>query len=311
MTQANLGSEMPQVEKGDVILIDCYNAMYRAYHGTEPLSAPDGTPTNAIFTVLRMLLSIEKEHGRDNMRFGFAVFDGGGNNFRNEIDPEYKAGRKEMPEELKAQVPYIKELYDIMGWNVVTPEGVEADDWIGAVAQRSSKRYMTYVYSGDKDFYALASETLKVVDGKAKVVYGPEQVFAKFGVYPENIVGYLSLMGDSADNVIGIDKCGPKTAAKWLTDFGDIYGVIENAASIKGVAGDNLRKSIESGQIYKNIELIQMKLDLEIPSTVKESRKRYIDQQRLENFCRKLDYKSFLPENRAEYRAAQASRPRP
>lgn len=309
MTQANLGEDLSHLEKGDVIFLDCYNLMYRAYHGTEPLSAPDGTPTNAIFTMLRILLAIEKTHGKDNMRFGFAVFDGGGDNFRKEISDVYKEGRKEMPDDLKAQIPYVEELLHILGWKTVQPKGVEADDWIASVATRSSKKFMTYIYSSDKDFYAIVDSTLKIVDGKAKIVYGREEVFEKMGVYPENIVGYLALMGDTADNIIGIDKCGKKTAAKWLNEFGNIDNLIANAASIKGVVGENLRASIESGQLATNLKLVQMRLDLDIKIAAKDCRKEYIDQKRLEDFCRALGFNSFLPENRAQYQA-QSTTPR-
>lgn len=292
------------LDAGDVIILDSYNLMYRSYHATKPLSAPDGTPTNAVFTMLRILLSVEKAHGKNNIRFGFAVFDGGGNNFRKEIDSEYKANRKEMPDDLKPQVPLIKELCTILGWKVFTPEGVEADDWAGSVALRASKKFKTYIYSSDKDFYAIVDENIKVVDGKSKIQYGREEIFEKIGVYPENIVGYLALMGDGVDNVIGIEKCGPKTAVKWLNEYKDINGVIANADKVTGVAGENLRKSIESGQLSKNLELVQMKLDLDIQITVKESRKDPIDQKRLEDFCRKLGFESFLPENKAQYQAA-------
>lgn len=308
MIQENLDKSVGDLEKGDVILLDCYNLMYRAYHGTEPLSAPDGTPTHAVYTMLRILLSIEKKHGKDNIRFGFAVFDGGGNNFRKELDADYKAGRKEMPDDLKPQLPLIKDLCEILGWKVNMPEGVEADDWIGAVATRSSKKFKTYIYSSDKDFYALVDENLNIVDGKSKMQYGRKEVFEKLGVYPENVVGYLSLMGDGVDNIIGVEKCGPKTAAKWLTEYGDIDGVISNADKIKGVAGENLRVSIESGQLEKNRQLVQMKLDLDIKVTVKESRKDPIDQKRLEDFCRNLGFNSFLPENKAAYHASVAAR---
>lgn len=307
MTQANLGEDISHLDKGDVIFLDVYNLMYRAYHGTEPLSASDGTPTNAVYTMLRILLAIEKTHGKDNMRFGFAVFDGGGDNFRKEISEVYKEGRKEMPEDLKIQIPYIKQLLEILGWKVVQPVGVEADDWIATMATRSSRKLMTYVYSSDKDFYALVSSSLKVVDGKAKLIYGREEVFEKLGVYPENVVGYLALMGDDVDNIIGIDKCGKKTAAKWLNEYGNIDNLIANAENIKGIVGNNLRESIASGQLATNLKLVQMRLDLDVTVSVKECRKEYIKQKELEDFCRALDFKSFLPENRAQYQAQAAS----
>lgn len=292
--------ENNQENLGDVVFIDAYNLMYRAYHATPALSAPDGTPTNAIYTLLKILLSIQKTH-KNNIRFGMAVFDGSNNNFRKELDPEYKANRSEMPEDLKLQIPYIEELFEIMGWKCIKPTEVEADDWIASVACRSSKKFKTYIYSSDKDFYAIVGDNLSVVDGKEKKIYDRQGVFDKLGVYPENVVGYLSLVGDGVDNVKGIEKCGPKTAVNLLTQYGSIDGVVENAANIKGVVGNNLREAIENGKLDLYRSLIQMRVDMDIPLVAKDIRKEGIHQQRFNDFCRALNFESFFPENRASY----------
>lgn len=278
-----------------VVFIDAYNMLYRAYHATTPLFSPDGTPTNVIFTQLKSLLHLQKVY-KNNVRFGLAVFDGGGGSkFRKELYPEYKLTRSEMPEDLKVQIPIARELFEIMGWKTMLPINEEADDVIGTLACKSSKKFKTEILSSDKDFYPLVNENLVIVDGKAKKIYDREEVFNKIGLYPESITDYLALIGDSVDNVPGIDKCGEKTAVKLLQNFKSIEGIIENSASIKGVVGDNIREAIQNGNLLLYRELIKLRTDLDITVTVKDIRKDTINQQLLENFCIKYGFNSFLP----------------
>lgn len=298
----------PEHQKDGVcVIIDAYNSMYKNFHGTRPLNAPDGTPTNAIFTTLKTLLALQKKH-QSNLRYGVAVFDGGGGSlFRKELYPEYKAHRKEMPEELAIQIPYLEELYDILGWKQMRSPFDEADDIIATIATRAGLVMKTEIHSSDKDFYALVNDTISVIDSKTQTTYDRETVFAKLGVYPENITAYLTLLGDSVDNIPGIDKCGEKTAAKWLAEYGNLDGVIANAANIKGVVGENLRKAIEDNSLNLYLQLVKMKTDLPLQIKVSDVRKDPIDSKRLEDFCRALGFNSFLPENRAQYEAERAA----
>lgn len=305
MTAPN--QNIPQKD-GVCVLIDAYNSMYKNFHGTKMLNAPDGTPTNAIFTTLRSLLAIQGRL-KDQLRYGVAVFEGkGGSQFRKEIFPEYKAQRKEMPEELRVQIPYILELYDILGWKTIHPEQDEADDVIATLAARSGKVMKTEIHSSDKDFYDMVEGNIVVVDSKAKIIYTREEVYNKLSVYPEQIVDYLTLLGDGVDNIKGIDKCGKTTAAKWLSEYGTLDNIIANADSIKGVVGNNLREAIADGRLELYRKLVQMKKDIPLSIKVTDVRKDPIDQVRFEEFCRKLGFTSFLPENRAEYQAERAAR---
>lgn len=298
----------PVSKNGVCVIIDAYNSMYKNFHGTKPLYAPDGTPTNAIFTTLRTLLALQGRHS-DQLRYGVAVFDGqGGSKFRKEIFPEYKAQRKEMPDELKAQIPYITELYDILGWKRIHPVEDEADDVIASLAVRSGKVMQTEIHSSDKDFYYLVGGNITVVDSKAKITYNREEVYKKLGVYPEDIVTYLTLLGDSIDNIKGIDKCGKVTAVKWINEYGSLEHIIANADSIKGVVGENLREAISDGRLQLYNKLVQMHTDLPLNIKVSDVRKDPIDNARLEDFCRKLNFTSFLPENKAAYQAEKAAR---
>ncbi len=276
-----------------VVFLDAYNLIYRAYHGNQGnLTNSEGLPTNAIYTTVKMLKKIPNQF--NNLAYCVAVFDGG-KNFREELDENYKANRKPMPEDLKVQMPYIKEAFDILGWPTIKAENVEADDVIGTLALRASKaQYNTYIISGDKDFRQIVSDNLHVLDTMQDIVYDPLTVKEKMGVGPENVVAYLALLGDSSDNVIGVDKVGKGTAAKLLNEYGSIDGIRQNQENIKGKIGENLKLAFNSGQIDKNLELITLKTDLELSYTSKELRLKELDQDRWEQFCLKMNFKSLL-----------------
>lgn len=279
--------------KKDVVFVDAYNLIYRAFHGNQSnLTNGDGLPTNAIYTIVKMLQKLPKQF--NDIAYCVAVFDGGGN-FRTEIDEEYKANRKPMPEELKQQMPYIREAFEILGWPVYQAENVEADDVIGTLAKRAAKAgYNTYVVSGDKDFRAIVSDNLHILDTMYDICYDPQTVKEKMGVGPENVTAYLALLGDASDNVIGVDKVGKTTAAKLLNEYGDLNGIRANQDKIKGKVGENIRAAFASGQIDKNIELITLKTELEIHITSKDVRMKQLDVQRWVQFCEKMNFRGFL-----------------
>lgn len=282
-----------QTEQKDVVFIDAYNLIYRAFHGNQSkLTNSQGLPTNAIYTTATMLLKLRKQF--TNIAYALAVFDGG-KNFRTELDAEYKANRKPMPDELRQQMPYMKELFRILGWSTMQAEEVEADDVIGSLAKRSAaKGFNTYIVSSDKDFRSIVTKNLNIIDTMKDICYTPEEVFNKMGIYPDNVVAYLALLGDSSDNVIGIDKVGAKTAVKLLTTYGNIDNLIANKDAITGVVGENLRSAISNGLLAKNIELVTLKTDLDLVITGKDVRFNEIDHEAWINFCSEMNFKSFI-----------------
>lgn len=279
-------------EPQDVVFIDAYNLIYRAFHGNQAkMTNLEGLPTNAIYTVTNMLLKLKKQF--TNLSYILAVFDGGGN-FRKEIDEAYKANRKEMPEELKAQMPYIKQLFEILGFPIMQAEEVEADDVIGTLAKRSaSKGFNTYIISGDKDFRQIVTNNLHVIDTMHDICYNPEKVKEKMGVDPHNVVGWLALVGDNSDNVLGVDKIGPGKASKLLNEYGTIEGVIANKDEVKNKIGENLREAIANGQLEKSIQLVTLKTDLDIKITKKDVTMKERNEDAWLLFCDKMNFKSF------------------
>lgn len=276
----------------DVVFVDAYNLIYRAYHGNPAkFTNKEGLPTTAIYTTITMLQKLPKSF--NDIAYCVAVFDGGGN-FRTEIDPEYKANRKPMPEDLVPQMPYIKEAFEILGWPIFQAQGVEADDVIGTLAKRASKAgFNTYVVSGDKDFRAIVSDNLHILDTMQDICYDPNTVKDKMGIGPENVTAYLALLGDGTDNIIGVDKIGKVTAAKLLNTYGNLEGIRANQDKIKGKAGDNLREAFESGLIDKNMQLATLQTELDVHITVKDVKMKEVDTERWIAFCEKMNFTSF------------------
>lgn len=292
MSDSQVQTPVNRNAERDVVFIDAYNLIYRAYYGNQrPLTSPSGLPTNALYTVTRMLINLRASF--PNIAYALAVFDGGGN-FRTELDAEYKANRKEMPEDLKVQMPYLKDLFKILGWPIYQAENVEADDVIGTLASRAAaKGFRTHIISSDKDFRQIVTDNLHVVDTMQDIRYNREKVFEKMGVYPENVPAWLALVGDTTDNVAGVDKIAVKTAAKLLTTYNDIQGLIQNAHEVKGVVGENLRAAIENGQLLKSLELVTLKLDLQISLSKDELTLKEKDDVSWLAFCETMGFKTF------------------
>lgn len=277
----------------DVLLVDAYNLIYRAFHGNQnKLVNAQGIPTNAIFTVARMLLKLPKNFS--NLTFAVAVFDGGGGvNFRKELDAEYKANRSDMPEDLKIQMPYIKRAFELLGWPIIQAPNVEADDVLGTMALRaSSKNYNTYIISGDKDFRQIVGDNLHVIDTMHDICYDRETVKEKMGVYPENVAAWLALVGDDSDNVKGVDKVGKGTATKLLEQYGSLQGIIDNKDEIKGKVGENIRIAIDNGQLQKSLELVLLKTNVELEFTRKTITPKGINIPEWNLFCEELGMKT-------------------
>ncbi len=228
-----------------MLLVDGSSYLYRAFHALPDLRAPDGFPTGAIHGVAAMMKWLRERYPAEH---AVCVFDAKGKTFRDDWYPEYKAQRAPMPEPLAQQIAPIHEIVRLLGWPVLEVPGIEADDAIGTLARvAAASGHKVIISTGDKDLAQLVTEHVTLINTMAKP---PERldiegVKAKFGVPPERIVDYLTLIGDTVDNVPGVDKVGPKTAAKWIADFGSLDGVVAAADSIKGVAGENLRKALD------------------------------------------------------------------
>ncbi|MGF6211463.1 DNA polymerase I [Comamonas sp. 4034] len=253
-----------------LVLVDGSSYLYRAYHAMPDLRAVPGDPaspaTGAIRGMVNMMQALRKDVQAD---YAVCVFDTSGPTFRDHLYTEYKATRSPMPDDLRSQIEPIHEVVKLLGWKVVAVPGVEADDVIATLAQTAAAQgIQVIVSSGDKDLSQLVNEHVTIIDtmnGKKRDVAG---VIAEFGVPPSLMVDYQALVGDTVDNVPGVAKVGPKTAAKWLEEHGSLDNLIANAASIKGVAGQNLRDAIASGQLALSRQLVTMKTDCDLAAHI-------------------------------------------
>ena len=228
-----------------LLLVDGSSYLYRAYHAMPDLRSPDGFPTGAIHGIVAMMKWLRDRFPAEHAA---CVFDAKGPTFRDDWYPEYKAQRAPMPDPLRQQIEPIHEVVRLLGWPVLEVPGIEADDAIGTLARvAAASGHQVLISTGDKDLAQLVTPEVTLINTMAKPPerLDVEGVKAKFGVPPDRIIDYLTLIGDVVDNVPGVDKVGPKTAAKWIADFGSLDGVVAAADSIKGVAGENLRKALD------------------------------------------------------------------
>jgi DNA polymerase-1 len=252
-----------------LVLIDGSSYLYRAFHALPPLSNAAGEPTGALFGVVNML----RAHLKEQPDFAAFVVDAPGKTFRDDLYPQYKANRPPMPDDLRAQVQPMCDIVAGLGMPILRIDGVEADDVIGTLAlQAAGEGIDVTISTGDKDFAQLvrpadagqgAVALVNTMSGSR--LDSAERVIEKFGVRPDQIVDMLALMGDAIDNVPGVDKCGPKTAAKWLGEFGTLDGVIANAGAIKGKIGDNLRAALDRLPLNRTLVTIKTDVALEQP----------------------------------------------
>ena len=226
-----------------LLLVDGSSYLYRAFHALPDLRNKDGEPTGAIYGVLNMLRRLESDYKAD---YKAVVFDAKGKTFRDDWYPEYKAHRPPMPDDLRAQIEPINAAIKAAGWPVLTIDGVEADDVIGTLATTAAVHGIeTLISTGDKDLTQLVGPHVRWYNTMSNELLDAAGVEAKFGVPPERIVDYLALVGDTVDGVPGVQKCGPKTAVKWLTQYGSLDQIVANAEQISGVVGQNLRNHLE------------------------------------------------------------------
>ena len=245
-----------------LLLIDGSNYLFRAYHALPPLTTSSGEPTGAIKGFHAMLRNVYSKIAPDYVA---CVFDAHAKTFRHTIFPEYKANRPPMPEDLRVQLEPIRQMVKLLGWPLLQVEGVEADDVLATLACRASAEGIeAFIATGDKDLAQVVTERICLVNTMTHEVLGREGVKTKYGVYPERIVDYLTLMGDKVDNVPGINKCGPKTAVKWLDEFGSLQGVIEAAPSMKGKIGEYLREGIQNLVLSQRLVTIKSDVSLDV-----------------------------------------------
>lgn len=249
-----------------LLLVDGSSYLYRAFHAMPDLRGPQGEPTGALHGMVNMMGWLRDHIGAEH---AVCVFDAKGPTFRDEWYPEYKAHRPSMPDELRAQIEPIHEVVKLLGWPVLEVPGIEADDAIGTLARvAAASGHKVVISTGDKDLAQLVNPQVSLINTMAKPpeVLDIPGVQAKFGVPPERIIDYLTLIGDAVDNVPGVEKVGPKTAVKWLAEYDTLEGVMAAANSIKGVVGENLRKALD--WLPQGRRLITVKLDCDLTGHV-------------------------------------------
>ena len=250
LTSAPRSGPAGSADRPTLLLVDGSSYLYRAYHAMPDLRGPDGLPTGAIHGMVAMMQRLREQilgsgHA-GSMGHAACVFDAPGPTFRDAWYDQYKAQRAPMPDDLRTQIPPIHEVVRLLGWPVIVVPGIEADDAIGTLARvGAASGHRVIVSTGDKDLAQLVTEQVTLINTMSNERLDVEGVKAKFGVPPDRIIDYLTLMGDTVDNVPGVDKVGPKTAAKWIAEHGSLDGVIAAAGSIKGAAGENLRKALD------------------------------------------------------------------
>ncbi len=225
-----------------LLLVDGSSYLYRAYHALPDLRTSSGEPTGALRGFISMLHVLRQQVEAAHIA---CVFDAKGRTFRDDLFSEYKANRTAMPDDLGRQIEPIHEAVRALGWPIIEIPGIEADDVIATLARRASEQqFRTIVSTSDKDLAQLVNEHVTLVNTMSNETLDVSGVERKFGVSPQRIVDYLTLVGDSVDNVPGVDKVGPKTAAKWLHEYGSLDSLVANADAVKGAVGENLRKAL-------------------------------------------------------------------
>jgi DNA polymerase I len=281
-----------------LLLVDGSSYLYRAFHAMPDLRNSQNEPTGAIQGVLNMLRRLHKDYPSD---YSACVFDAKGKTFRDDIYPEYKANRASMPDDLRAQIEPLHEAIKALGWPLIVENGVEADDVIGALAKQAEREGIrTIISTGDKDITQLVNDKITVVNTMRDAFRRVDDVLdiagveRKFGIPPRLIIDYLVLVGDTSDNVPGVEKVGPKTAVKWLTQYGSLENIVANADVITGVVGENLRKALPWLPTAR--ELITIRTDIGIQENFSDLSPQAIDKPKLAELFDRFEFKSWRRE---------------
>ena len=275
-----------------LVLVDGSSYLYRAYHAMPDLTTSSGETTGAIYGVINMLRRQLKEHPSDYL---VVVFDAPGKTFRDDIYPDYKSNRPPMPDDLRAQIAPTHDVIQAMGIPLLSVSAVEADDVIGTLSTTASAMSIdTDIMSGDKDLAQLVGKRVRLIDSMKGETYDTAGIKSRFGVAPEQIVDYLTLVGDAVDNVPGVPKVGPKTATRWLETYRTLDNLVAHAEDIKGKVGDNLRQFLE--QLPVSRQLVTIKTDVELDVTPKDLIQSAPDEDRLRALFSRLEFKTWLSE---------------
>lgn len=278
------------IQRKRLILVDGSSFLFRAYHAIPPLTNANGEPTNAIYGVSNMLRKLIADYHSDYIT---VVFDASGKTFRNELYDQYKAHRPPMPDDLRVQIAPLHNLIRAMGLPLIIESGVEADDVLGALAQHAEQQgYDVIISTGDKDMAQLVTEHIILENTMSNTRMDIQGVIDKFGVKPEQIIDYLALIGDTVDNIPGIPKVGPKTAAKWLEQYQTLENLIAHADEISGKIGENLRASLDQLPLAK--QLTTIKCDLDLPYSIEDLKQQPMDKAELKNLLAELSFSSWL-----------------
>ena len=288
-----------------LLLVDGSSYLYRAFHALPDLRNAAGEPTNAIKGVLSMLHKLRREHAADYIA---CVFDAKGKTFRDDLYPDYKATRAAMPDDLRSQIEPLHEMIRAEGWPLVVIDGVEADDVIGTLVQHATRQGIRSIVStGDKDLAQLVDDHVTLVNTMSEETLDEAGVAAKFGVPPARIIDYLTLIGDAVDNVPGVAKVGPKTAVKWLTEYGTLDNLMLHADDIKGVVGDNLRAARD--WLPQARALLTIKMDVALPFDFDDLILKPRDTDALRTLFERYEFRAWLHELDAAPQAQKDANP--
>ena len=279
-----------------LLLVDGSSYLYRAFHALPDLRNRNNEPTGAIYGVLNMLRRLHKDY---QAHYSACVFDAKGKTFRDDLYAEYKSHRPPMPDDLAAQIAPLHECIGAMGWPMLIVEGVEADDVIGTLAKQAGRENIRCVIStGDKDIAQLVNPQVTLINTMSNETLDEAAVLAKFGVTPARMLDYLALVGDTVDNIPGVEKVGPKTAVKWLTQYGTLDNLITHANEIGGVVGENLRTALD--WLSRSRELLAIKCDVALPVGLYDLGLQPRDTAKLAELYERLDFKTWLRELQQE-----------
>ena len=277
-------------KKPPLVLVDGSSYLFRAFHALPPLTNSKSQPTGAVYGVINMLNKLVAEYKPEHIA---VVFDAKGKTFRNDMYPEYKAHRPPMPDDLRSQIAPLHEIVEALGYPMVVVEGVEADDVIGTYARQATEQSVdTLISTGDKDLAQLVNPHVTLINTMNNVVMDEAGVLEKFDVPPKAIIDYLALMGDSADNIPGVPKVGPKTAAKWLKQYETLDNLIAHADEIKGKVGESLRESLD--QLPLSRELTTIKCDVALEQGIADLAMRPPKVDKLKQLYTELEFKTWL-----------------
>jgi DNA polymerase-1 len=267
-----------------VYLIDTMNLFHRAFWGNEPLKTSYGLPVQGLYGFCKMVYMILDDHKPDLVIF---ALESKTKNLRKQKSSAYKANRQELPEDLKTQLNMLPELLSGFGYPAISVDGYEGDDVIASLCEKYKENNEVYIVSGDKDFNQLVSNTVKIYDISKDTLIGPSDVYIKYGISPEQFIDYLAIVGDTSDNIKGIDGIGPKGAVKLLNDFGSLNAIYKNIDHTVGKTKEKLIKSHDQVFLAKDLVTMEKSLNIEVPLMKVDQSK-----EELKKVFKKLEFNS-------------------